>query len=86
MRANITLGEWEFWVTESDGRVFLAVPDCGGMADMIPKVPAQLAWAEQHLAGLPLVQVWATTWEVPPGALPSVQTFFEGHGARWSEG
>ncbi|MEO8846876.1 MAG: hypothetical protein ABI591_07485, partial [Kofleriaceae bacterium] len=59
------IGDWEFWLAERNGKWSISVPDRGGMADSQPRIPAQLAWAEQQFATLPwLAQTWSTTWEL----------------------
>jgi hypothetical protein len=84
--ATATLGEWEFEITEQPWGLYVSVPDCGGMADSIPRVPEQLAWAEKAFVELPaLKQVWSTTWEVPPEALPDLRALFQRAGARWQQ-
>lgn len=81
---TVTLGAWSFYLDEGPSGLTLSIPDCGGMADSLPRVPEQLAWAERELAAVPgLVQVWPTAWEVPRGALVSLTALFERHGARW---
>ena len=40
---TITLGAWEFVLSERSGQWFLAVPDCGGVVDSFPRVPEQHA-------------------------------------------
>lgn len=84
--ATVRLGDWEFLISEEPGTSAVSVPDCGGMADSLPRVPEQLAWAERVFAELPaLKQVWPTTWEFRSEALPELRALFESHGARWDE-
>ena len=72
---SYTRGDWTFRLQERDGRLFLSVPDCGSMADSVPREPAQLAWAEAAFAAIPgVVSVWPTVWEVAPAALPAIET------------
>jgi hypothetical protein len=81
---TIKLGDWEFQITEQAWGTYVSVPDMGGMADSLPRDDAQLAWAEAAFAELPaLKQVWPTTWEIAPGALPQVEAWFERKGAHW---
>lgn len=81
---TVMVGEWEFDITEQAGAMYVSVPDCGGMADSLPRVPEQLAWAEKAFRELPqLKQVWPTTWEIPPGALPELRALFQRNGAHW---
>jgi len=81
---TITLGTWEFWLEEQPWGAYISVPDCGGMVDMLPRVPEQLAWAEDVFATLPaLERVWATTWKMPAAALPDLEALFHRHGAQW---
>jgi hypothetical protein len=83
---TITLGPWEFSLTERSGEWFISVPDCGGMVDSFPRVPEQHAWAERTFAGQPgLVQIWPTVWRVEAGALPALERLLREHGARWPE-
>lgn len=83
---TITLGSWEFALSERAGEWFLSVPDCGQMADSHPRVPEQHAWAERVLAGQAgLVQIWPTVWRVEAGALPALQRLFGEHGALWPD-
>jgi hypothetical protein len=78
------LGGWEFQLDEQPWGLYIGVPDMGGMADSIPRVPEQLAWAEQVFAMLPaLHRVWSTSWEVPPEALPELEALFRQHGGHW---
>lgn len=71
---TLTRGDWTFHVRERPGGFVLEVPDCGGMADMVPRVPEQLEWTVLALAGLAGVrQVWATAWNVDADALPAVE-------------
>lgn len=80
---TVRLGDWEFEITQQPWGLYVSVPDCGGMADSVPRVPEQLAWAEAAFAELPaLKQVWATTWEVPADALPELLALFQRHGAE----
>jgi hypothetical protein len=80
---TITLGAWEFSLTEHAGQTFISVPDCGGMADSFPRVPEQLAWAEQAFASLPgLEQVWPTSWRVPTDVLPALERLLRDRGAQ----
>jgi hypothetical protein len=81
---TVALGDWEFHITEQPWALYISAPDCGGMADSLPRVPDQLAWAEQAFAEVPaLKQVWQTTWEVTPGALPAPRALFERNGGQW---
>ena len=81
---RVTLGDWEFEITDQPWGTYVGVPDCGGMAESVPRVPEQLEWAEKAFAELPgLKQVWPTTWEVAPEALPALRAFFERSGAHW---
>lgn len=81
---TITLGPWTFYLEERPTGMTLSVPDCGGMADSVPRVPEQLEWAERELAAVPgLVRFWSTAWNVPPAALASLVALFVRHGARW---
>jgi hypothetical protein len=80
----VTLGAWEFHITEQPWGLYVSVPDCGGVADSLPRYPEQLAWAESAFAALPaLKRVWPTTWEVPPAALADLQALFERSGGHW---
>ncbi|HEY8377065.1 MAG TPA: hypothetical protein VIK91_11275 [Nannocystis sp.] len=82
--AVMTLGSWEFYVREYNGQTFLSVPDCGGMADSVPRVPEQLAWAEEVFAVLPgLEHVWPTAWRVPPDLAPALERLLRDRGVRW---
>lgn len=82
--ACVTLGEWNFWVQENAGELYISVPDCGGMADCAPRVPAQLAWAEQAFASIPgLQRIWTTSWRIPPEVLPALEQLLRDRGARW---
>ena len=81
---TIILGAWEFWLEENPRGVFLSVPDCGGMVDMLPRVPEQLEWAEEAFAQLrALERIWATTWKLPPEAVPHVEALFRRYGGQW---
>ena len=81
---TIRLGGWEFWLEERPGGFFLSVPDRGGMADSLPRVPEQLAWAEHAFAQLPaLEQTWTTTWTFPPEALADLGALIERSGGTW---
>jgi hypothetical protein len=77
------LGDWEFFLEARDERLMLWIPDCGGQMDMLPKVPAQLAWVESRVAAeLPAGrQEWDVTWVFPSDALADVEAFFRRHGA-----
>ena len=81
---TVTLGEWEFRIEERPWGLFVSVPDCGGMADSVPRVPEQLDWAEEVFAAVPaLKRTWPTTWQLPPEALPDLEAVFRRHGGRW---
>jgi hypothetical protein len=82
----------EFFLEGHDKQVCISVPDRGGQADMMPRDPAQLAWAEKHLEGIPgLKRVWNTSWEVSiPEGLANLEAFWKSKGGffeadRWSE-
>jgi hypothetical protein len=63
--ANWTLRGWTFFYERQGSSRSIRVPDCGGMADMVPKDAEQLAWAEGAFGALPgLQRVWATTWSI----------------------
>lgn len=80
----VQLGPWEFEIVERPWGLFVGVPDCGGMADSLPRVPEQLAWAETAFAELPaLERVWPTSWQLPPEALPDLEALFRRNGGRW---
>ena len=82
--SRVRLGGWEFWLHQQPWGTFVSVPDRGGMMDMLPRVPEQLAWAEAHFPEVPaLERVWDTSWRVPPSALPDLEAFFRRHGASW---
>lgn len=86
MVRTVRLGDWEFLVQEQPGGFSVSVPDRGGMADSLPRVPEQLAWAEAAFAQVPaLKQVWTTSWEVPPEALADVRELIERSGGTWEE-
>ncbi len=77
MSDRFELGDGEFLLQTSSGKLYLAGPVCGGMADSVPREPEQLAWAEREFAARPwLVQVWATTWAVPADRLADLTAFF----------
>jgi hypothetical protein len=83
---TVKLGEWEFWVEDRPWGLYFSVPDRGGMMDSLPRVPEQLEWAEAVFAELPaLKQIWTTTWELPPEALPDVRALIERSGGTWDE-
>lgn len=83
---NVRLGDWEFFVDDRPWGLYVSVPDCGGMADSLPRVPEQLVWAEAAFAELPaLKQVWTTTWQLPPEALSDVRALIERSGGTWQE-
>jgi hypothetical protein len=80
----VVVGDWEFHITEQSDGLYVSVPDCGGMADSVPRVPEQLVWAESAFATLPgLRRVWPTTWAVPPDALADLGALFERSGGHW---
>lgn len=80
----VHLGEWEFIIdTASSGVTYVSVPDCGGMADSVPRIPEQLEWAEATFAELAVLkQVWATSWEIAPGGMSQLEDLLRRHGAQ----
>jgi hypothetical protein len=81
---TVTLGDWEFPIVQQPWGLYISVPDRGGMADSLPRVPDQLAWAESAFSALPaLKQIWPTSWEISPEALPALQALFETSGGHW---
>lgn len=79
---TLKLNGWEFWLRHGSNGWTLSVPDRGGMMDMVPRVPEQLAWAERELAKLPaLTRTWDTTWSVPDDALADLEALLKAHGA-----
>lgn len=77
------LGEWRFTLARDDHEtVYLSVPDQGGMADGVARVPEQLVWAEREFATVAgLERVWVTSWRVPESALTAVDALLKQHGA-----
>lgn len=83
---TVRLGDWEFWIDERSGALYISVPDLGGMMDSLPRVPEQLVWAEEAFAQLPeLEQIWATSWKLPVEALPALRALIERSGGTWQE-
>ena len=83
---------WRFPVTGDPDVTGISVPDAGGQADMIPRDPAQLAWAEAHFGDIPgMRRIWATAWEVTtPRAREAVAALWVREGGksavtRWTE-
>lgn len=58
--------KWEFFFEKKDAGLWLFyIPDCGGMADMVPKNTLQQKWCEiklSHLSGVK--RIWHTVWQV----------------------
>ncbi len=83
-----SLKGWRFELCERSGGTYFSVPDKGGMTDMVPREPAQLAWAERRLEGLPgLKQVWNTSWEITgPEGLEALRALWVKQGGSFEAG
>lgn len=78
---------WGFFFDERDGVEELSIPDCGGMADMVPRVPAQLSWIEARLGELAereaVENVWPTVWKLTtPAAAEAVRAMLRREGGE----
>ena len=83
---------WRFPVVGDPEVTGISVPDVGGQADMVPRDPAQLAWAEAHFEGIAgMRRIWATAWEVTtPRARAALLALWVREGGkfevtRWTE-
>jgi hypothetical protein len=75
---TIHVAGWPFMMKTIGDERFVTIPDRGGMADMVPSIPEQHAWAESVFNAIPsLTQVWPTSWRVPDEALPAVRALLE---------
>jgi len=73
---TISVGDWDFHLSESNGSWNVSVPDCGGMADMVPKDAAQLAWAAEQFAQFPWLNAsWPTVWDLPADRVAELESF-----------
>lgn len=84
--------EWRFFLSGEPEARYFSVPDAGGQADMVPEDHDQLAWAAQHLDGLPgLRRYWNVSWEITsPAGLDNLVALWERVGGtfepeRWRE-
>ena len=64
-KQNISGSEsWIFYIIERNGTFVISIPDCGGMADCVPKIQVQLEWCEENFDNLTgLRRTWVTVWE-----------------------
>ena len=81
-------GDWTFDITRRSDGAYLHIPDCGGMADMNARDPAQLKWAEKRLAAVPDAErVWPTGWQVRTAdGLAALHTMLRHAGAECLNG
>jgi hypothetical protein len=84
--------DWRFFLSGEPEAKYFSVPDAGGQADMVPRDAAQLAWAVQHIEGLPgLRRYWNVSWEITsPAGLEALVDLWARVGGtyepeRWKE-
>ena len=76
---------WRFIIKKNTSTsYYLSIPDCGGMADMVPKDQKQKQWCEKEFKQFAFIkQVWPTVWEVSDRAkLKEMEHFLIGQGAE----
>ncbi len=71
-----------FLERREDGKIFLIIPDCGGMADAVPRHAEQLAWLEPRMDKIQgASHIWPTVWDLEtPGAVTSVEVLLRQYG------
>ena len=58
--------EYGFFLSKQESnKWWIIIPDCGGMADMLPKYPQQCEWLKSKIFKIPGVkEIWGTIWEI----------------------
>jgi hypothetical protein len=71
-----------FLERQEEGKLYLIIPDCGGMADMIPRRPEQLAWLEPRIEKIQgATHIWPTIWDLnTPEAVAAVENMLQQEG------
>ena len=79
---NVVIGGQEcgfFLERRDNGRIYLIIPNCGGMADSVPRHPEQLAWVEPRIEKIRgATRNWTTVWIFEtPEAVAAVKRMFQ---------
>lgn len=76
---------WRFTIKkDTETSFYVSIPDCGGMADMVPKDIKQKEWCQKEFKRFPFIkQVWTTVWEVSDqDKIKNIEDFLISQGAE----